>query len=238
MRDSRFKRRIDRVLGEKEGRVQRAIGWLVGIFFFFLLTAFFIWVLFFARDVSGFVKALGPWGPLFIILFHIAQIVFAPVPGHVIPLTSGYLYGFFWGAVYDAVGLVAGALLVYLIGLKLGRPVVSKLVGPDNLDKAEKYISGKRILLVFLAFALPGLPKDAMCYACGILKVPFRYYLLILFGIRIPGDLFVILWGGGFRLFEAKTLIWGGIASVIGIALFWVVGLWIKRRWFDEREGR
>jgi len=183
------------------------------------------------------VKSLGPWGPLFIILFQIAQIVFAPVPGHVIPLTSGYLYGLLWGTVYNTVGLVVGALLVYLIGLKLGRPVVSRIVGAENLDKAEKYISGKRILLVFIAFALPGLPKDAMCYACGILKVPFRYYLIILFGMRIPNNLFIILWGGGLRFFDTKTLIWGGVASAIGIALLWAAGLWVKRRWFDERQG-
>ena len=164
--------------------------------------------------------------------------MFAPVPGHVIPLTSGYLYGFFWGAVYDAVGLLSGCLLVYLIGLKLGRPVVAKLAGENNLARAEKYISGKRLILVFIAFALPGLPKDAMCYATGVLRVPFRWYLLILLGIRIPGDLFVILWGGGFRFFDTKTLVIGGIASVIGIALFWAVGLWIKRTFFDEKKEK
>ncbi len=210
--------------------------WVAAGLLFAGLAGFLIWAMFFAKDISGFVAQLGPWGPVFIVLFHIAQIVLAPVPGHVIPLTAGYLYGFFWGSVYDATGMIIGSLIAYFLARRFGRPLVLRFVKAKTLEKAQNSISGKRLPLVFLAFAIPGLPKDAMCYAAGLLEVPAWAFLLILVGIRVPADLFVILWGGGFRFFDTKTLLIGAVVSAIGIGLFWAVGLWAKKRWFDGKN--
>ena len=208
--------------------------WAAAGVLFAALAGFLIWAMFFAKDISGFVASLGPWGPVFIILFHVAQIVLAPVPGHVIPLTAGYLYGFFWGGLYDATGMVVGSITAFFLARRFGRPVVLRFIKAETLEKAENYIAGKRLSLVFLAFALPGLPKDAMCYAAGILRVPWWAFLTIIIAIRVPADLFVILWGGGFRFFDTRTLIIGGVASAVGIGLVWLLGLWAKRRWFDR----
>ena len=177
-------------------------------------------------------RSLGPWGPAGIVLLHVAQIVLAPVPGYAIPFLAGALYGPLWGFLWDAAGMILGSWLAYGIGRWLGRPAVVKLFGEEALRRAEGYISGKRLGLVFLAFALPGLPKDLMCYAAGTLGVPaWAFWVVVLFE-RLPADAFVVLWGKGAISLPLEKILLLAAATAVGLGLLWWVGLKLKKRFF------
>ncbi len=177
-------------------------------------------------------QAMGPWGPVGIILLHMAQIVLAPVPGYAIPFLAGALYGPFWGFVWDGIGVILGSWLAYGIGRWLGRPAVIKLFGAEALKKAESYIAGKRLGLVFLAFALPGLPKDLMCYAAGTVGVPAWAFAVVVFLERLPADAFVVLWGKGAISLPFEKLLVLGVATLLGLGGLWWAGLRLKARFF------
>jgi uncharacterized membrane protein YdjX (TVP38/TMEM64 family) len=60
------------------------------------------------------IRALGPWGPLaFILLYGIAPLLF--VPGFLLTLAEGALFGRVWGTRYSLVAATGGAYLAFFI---------------------------------------------------------------------------------------------------------------------------
>jgi uncharacterized membrane protein YdjX (TVP38/TMEM64 family) len=159
------------------------------------LASFAVWrwggpLVTFFRDqerVRDWLADFGPLAPLISIGLNTAQVLLAPVPGQVVGLANGYLFGVFWGTVYSLAGVELGSALAMGLGRWLGRPVVERFVGPDHLARLDTFIHQRGPLFFFLIFLLPLLPDDIFCFAIGLsaLSIP---YLLILAGIgRLPG---------------------------------------------------
>ncbi|MEZ4676058.1 MAG: hypothetical protein R2932_17675 [Caldilineaceae bacterium] len=62
------------------------------------------------KQLQAFVDQLGWMGPLALIFFNALQIVVAPVPGYVVQLAAGFLYGPWWGGLWSTLGLAAGSM--------------------------------------------------------------------------------------------------------------------------------
>lgn len=69
------------------------------------------------QALEDFVVRAGIWGPLALIFFNIVQIVIAPIPGYMVQLGAGYLYGPLWGGVYAVIGMLAGAMVAMWLAL-------------------------------------------------------------------------------------------------------------------------
>ena len=95
-----------------------------------------------------FVRDLGAWGPAIIILAQVLQVVMAPIPGQVVGLAAGYLYGLFWGTVLSMIGLVIGTALAVWLTRTLGRPLVERLASPKTLARLDDYAE-RRVLQRF-----------------------------------------------------------------------------------------
>jgi len=70
----------------------------------------------------------GAWGPLVFILMQVAQVLIAPIPGQVIGLIGGYLFGPFWGLLYTLTGAAIGLTLIFILARKLGRPFAKRFL--------------------------------------------------------------------------------------------------------------
>ena len=66
------------------------------------------------------VKTWGHWAPIgFILLYNIATVLL--IPGSVLTLGSGLLFGVFWGSLYVFIAATLGATWAFLIGRYLAR---------------------------------------------------------------------------------------------------------------------
>lgn len=164
--------------------------------------------------VADWLARFGPWAPLVSIVLNTVQVILAPIPGHVLGLANGYLFGFFMGTVYGMTGLVLGSAIAMVIGRWLGRPVVVRLVGREKLDSLDRWAHRRGPLFFFLAFLLPIVPDDLACLAVGLSPLSIPLLLLIAAIGRLPG-MIMMSWIGA----EARDMSTLGWALLVGGAL-------------------
>jgi len=149
------------------------------------------------RRLQGLVHSLGPAGPLAIILLQMAQVLLAPIPGQVVGLASGYLFGPWLGTLYSMAGLLLGTLVAVWIARRWGRPVIERLVDTGTLARIDRLSKNLGVPLLFLVFLLPFLPDDAILLVAGLADIPVASIVLAaLFG-RLPGVLVSTWLGAG-----------------------------------------
>ncbi|HEY63003.1 MAG TPA: TVP38/TMEM64 family protein [Caldilineae bacterium] len=131
------------------------------------------------------VRSFGPLAPLAYIVLFAFQILLAPVPGHFMGLMGGYLFGAVWGSLYSLAGLGLGAGLAASVARYLGRPLIEKLVGEQQLRYWERRLRVRSAFTWWLIFLFP--VPDAVYYVAGLSGVPFRWLLLAILAGRGPG---------------------------------------------------
>lgn len=166
--------------------------------------------------VRAWVAGFGPWGPVVAILLHTLQVLLAPIPGQTVGLVAGYLYGVGLGTLYSLIGVMLGSALAMGLARWFGRPLVARLVGAERLSKWDRIARKRGPVFFFLAFLLPFLPDDLLCFLIGLSPLPIPYMLLLAAVGRLPG-LWVASWVGA----NAATLPWWGWVGlgVGGVAL-------------------
>jgi uncharacterized membrane protein YdjX (TVP38/TMEM64 family) len=178
------------------------------------------------------IEGYGPWAPVVFVVLQAAQVVVAPVPGHVFGLVSGYLFGAVPGTVYSLLGAGIGTALAVLLARRLGRPFVRRMIPPDRLARYDDLAGRRGLTVLFVAFLIPGLPADALCLAAGLTPLPARQVVAVSVLARVPGYYLVNLAGAGAASgdYLGAGLLLGGLVTVAAVA---VVG----REWLFARLG-
>lgn len=167
------------------------------------------------------VKRFGPWGPLVSIGLNVAQVLAAPVPGQIVGLANGYLYGIWLGTFYSMVGLALGRAMAMALGRWFGRPLVTRLVNPVQLARWDRIASHQGPAFFFLVFLLPFLPDDLVCFLIGLSPLPILPMVVLAALGGLPG-VFVSCWVGAYAA-ELPWWAWiplGGGAALLAW-LFW-----------------
>lgn len=136
-----------------------------------------------------------PQLPLLFMGFQIGQVLLAPIPGQLIGLLGGWLFGFWGGLSLTMLGLTLGSFLAMLIGRYGGRWLIDRLLSHELLERFDHMVESSGLFTFFMLFLLPGLPDDALCLVAGM--TPLRIPLLLaacLLG-RLPG-MAVLTWVG------------------------------------------
>lgn len=207
-------------------------------FLIIAFSVFFIWILlsygdFFTnllKDPKKFgewVNSFGSLGILVFIAIQIVQVVIFLIPGEVVQIAGGYLYGTLFGSVYSIVGITIGSLICFLIARLLGYDFLRNIISNEKLKKFDYIINNpKGELALFIIFLLPGLPKDALSYIAGITPVKFLNFFFITLVARMPGIVISAYIGANI---EGKKYVLAIIISVIALVLF-VIGLLNKNK--------
>jgi uncharacterized membrane protein YdjX (TVP38/TMEM64 family) len=140
------------------------------------------------------INDLGPWGPIaFVILYSLATVTF--IPGSLLTLGGGLLFGVVFGSIYVFVGAVVGATLAFLIGRYAARSWVSRqLEGKVRFQAIDEAIAREGYKIVLLTRLSPVFPFTLLNYALSMTRVSLRDYLLGFVGM-IPGTLMYVYIG-------------------------------------------
>ncbi|MFQ5352895.1 MAG: TVP38/TMEM64 family protein, partial [Candidatus Binatia bacterium] len=145
-------------------------------------------------DFVHWVEQQGSWaGLVFIGGYALAAVAF--VPGSLMTLAAGAVFGLLRGTALVFVGATLGAALAFLASRYLVRSAAERRLGSYKrfaaLDKAVGQ-DGRRI--VFLLRLSPLFPFNLLNYALGLTAVSFRDYLLASVGM-LPGTLLYVYYG-------------------------------------------
>jgi len=164
------------------------------------------------------------------ILLQVLQVVIVVIPGEVVQISGGYVYGAFLGTVFSVVGILLGTFLAFFLVRIIGYPVVKAFVPQKQLEKFNFIMNNKKSeITMFVLFLIPGLPKDALTYIAGLTPVkPLRFFVIVMIA-RFPGILVSSIIGTKLQSENYLTVI---IISVCAVVLF-VAGLLFKDKIID-----
>ncbi len=156
------------------------------------------------------VMGLGWWGPFALVALNAVQIVIAPIPGYVVQVAAGFLFGPFWGGVWAATGLLIGSTIAFWLARFYCRPLVGRLVGQERLAQWEHVTHSDSVVLWFVL--LLGPVGDLPYFLAGLARVSFVKILLITLLVRVPSTIVVAAAGAGVML-----LTWWQIGVAIAL---------------------
>lgn len=160
--------------------------------------------------VRAWLEGLGPIGPLALIALNALQVVFAPIPGYVMQIASGYLYGWPVGAIYGVIGMALGGILAVTLARIFGRPLVSRMVGAARLARWEKATHLNSLPIWFVLMLGPF--GDIPYFIAGLTSLPIWKIIGVALFVRIPSVLVSVAVGAGVISWRSPWVIGGAIA--------------------------
>lgn len=180
----------------------------------------------------GAVGALGWWGPVvFAVVYAVATVLL--VPGSVLTLGAGALFGLGRGFATVLAGATLGATLAFLVGRHLAREkVAAALRGKAWFGAVDEAVAREGWRVVLLTRLSPVFPFTLLNYAFGLTRVPLRSYVLASALGMIPGTLLYVYLGTLARAAagprERSAFEWALYAAGL-VATLLVVGLVTRR---------
>lgn len=134
------------------------------------------------------VRNAGPAGVLILLGFQFLQIVVAFIPGEVVQVAAGMMYGTWGGAAIILGGCVISSAFIYLVVSKLGAPFVQAMIPEKWMGKLRDFDESDKLdVMVFVLFLIPGLPKDVFTYLVPLTGMRMREFVVLSNVGRIPG---------------------------------------------------
>lgn len=146
------------------------------------------------QSLLRWVPTLGPWGPLaFIAGYVLATVAF--VPGSVLTLAAGAIFGFAPGVVYVFCAATLGAYAAFGLARTVARGAIERrLSGNVRFAAIDRAIAAEGRKIAFLVRLSPVFPFSLLNYALGLTRVRFVDYAVGCLGM-LPGTVLYVYLG-------------------------------------------
>lgn len=204
---------------------------IVGILSIVIFLAFIILIsLLFMKKFGSIIddpirlrQAIGEYGIVayaIYFLLYIFQIFFAPVPGQVLNVASGMLFGTFRGFLVSWLAVILGGFLAMLFSRYLGKRLLKWFLEEKALNFEEVITRRGLSLIIFLAI-FPNPIGDGLFYLAGLTSIPLKILIFIIAICRIPGILIYVIAGNKIMSAGIKGWIIGGIGFLLALLLYY-----------------
>lgn len=137
--------------------------------------------------IKDIILSAGILGPFVYLLMQVTQVIIAPLPGSVMAMAAGYIYGTGWATLLTMLGSTIGFWVLFIIAKRFGRPLATKFVDHKKLDVYEKAVTAKGNIFLYAAFLIPVLPDPLVGFAAGLTPLSMKKLLIIAVIARLPG---------------------------------------------------
>lgn len=162
------------------------------------------------------IRSYGSFSILIFILMQIIQVVVFFIPGEFMQVAGGYIFGTFLGGIISLMGITLGSIIVYLIANSYGKPYVKKILLNKKVKFFKKILkAGSKNNVVFIFYLIPGIPKDALAYICGVSSISISDFIIYSTLGRIPGILISSYFGHKLYARDGSSLIIIGLTMII-----------------------
>ena len=172
-------------------------------------------------DLLAWIETLGPAGAVILVIVYVLACVLL-IPGSLITLGAGFLFGLAQGYLVVAIGSVLGATVAFLIGRTAARDwIQGRVSGNPKFQAVDEAVGERGFYIVFLTRLSPLFPFTLLNYFYGITAVRLRDYVLASWIGMIPGTLMYVYLGSIVK--NLTELLAGGASGGSGTTvLFWI----------------
>jgi uncharacterized membrane protein YdjX (TVP38/TMEM64 family) len=187
--------------------------------------------------VTAYVQGFGNWGPLLLLALLSSQVILAFIPGHIIMITSGYLYGFWGGLGLNLLGTVVAGQLAFGALRWAGRPLLTRLISTTLLERWDRLAQRAGFTFFLLFFWFPVLPSNVMNFVAALSPISVWYFLAANFLGRLPGVTLITLIGShGLELSTQQWFILAGVGVILFIGGRYAANR-VQARYFVVESG-
>lgn len=138
-----------------------------------------------AGALEAWVEGSGAAAPLaFMALYAVATVLF--LPGSVITLAGGALFGPALGTVYNLTGATVGATLAFLVARYLVGDWVERRTG-GRLRQLKQGVEAEGWRFVAFVRLVPLFPFNLLNYALGLTRIRLSHYVVASYLCMLPG---------------------------------------------------
>ncbi len=165
------------------------------------------------------IDSLGGLGVVvFIAGYALATVAF--IPGSLLTLAAGAVFGIVQGTLYVFLAATTGAALAFLLSRHLARSAIERRVaGNERFAAIDRAIGSQGRKIVLLLRLSPVVPFNLLNYGLGLTKVRFVDYVVASVGM-LPGTLLYVYYG---KLAGDVAALATGIEMMKHGAAYWAV---------------
>ncbi len=174
-----------------------------------------------AAALEAWLQGFGVLAPaIFIAFYAVGTVLF--LPGSVMTLLGGALFGPVWGTVINVSGATIGATLAFLLARYVSADWVARRAG-GRLGRLVEGVEAEGWRFVALTRLVPLVPFNLLNYALGLTRIRLWHYVLTTAVCMIPGG-FAYTYlgyagrealGGGEGMVQKILLALGLVAAVV-----------------------
>ena len=125
-----------------------------------------------------YVSSFGVWGPLILAGFNLLLVVVALLPGHIVVMAAGYLYGLLPGFLLNHLSVLLGSVVSFYLARRYGRPIVERLTPANILNRWDEAAKGHGFVFFLTCYLLPLFPADVLNFVAGLSRLPLGRFIL------------------------------------------------------------
>jgi len=123
-------------------------------------------------------KESSPWAISAVLVGLLASDILLPIPSSFVATASGYLLGLWWGTLATWIGLMAGTMVGYALGLRYGRAVALRFVGESELQRVAAAHERFGDATIVALRAVPVLAEASVVLA-GLSSMPLGRFVVL-----------------------------------------------------------
>ena len=164
-------------------------------------------------DVLGdWLAGAGVMAPLlFMGIYAISTVLL--MPGSVLTIAGGVLFGPVWGTFYNLTGATIGATMAFLIARYLASDLVSRKIG-GRLKQLVEGVEAEGWRFVAFVRLVPLFPFNLLNYTLGLTRIRLFHYVVTSFVCMLPGAIAYTYLG-----YAGRNAVAGGEGTIRNILL-------------------
>jgi len=174
----------------------------------------------FLVQLSGWVQAQGPIGPVLYTIFLVAWVIIC-LPTSAVELIAGFTFGFWVALLVSYIGKNIGCISAFLIGKSLGRNSVKKLLKRFRILRTfDRVISKNATKMVFL-IRLAYMPIALKNYGLSFFAIKRRLFIISTLVCTVPETAVLAFFGSSADdiLDLANGRYSGGTLGIVALAI-------------------
>ena len=139
-----------------------------------------------AEALQTYISSCGPFAPLLLTAIQTMQAFLPIIPSFFGFVAGAGMFGALGGFLCNYIGICIGSVIAYFLARRFGSAFVQQIIPERKFQKAVGWAQSKKsyTIVLFLSILLPLAPDCALCYFSGLIKMPVKKYLLIIFAAK------------------------------------------------------
>lgn len=128
--------------------------------------------------LQHFFQQAGLFAPLAYVMFVVAEVIVAPIPGLMLYAPGGLIFGPWLGGFLAIVGNTIGAGISCALVRSTGRGWLEKFSANSSIEKLQEQLNRRGFWMILLLRLNPLTSTDLLSYAAGLTRIPTWHVML------------------------------------------------------------